>query len=288
MPGPRVVALGGGHGLASSLRAARTYASELVGIVSVADDGGSSGRIRRELGLPAPGDLRRCLSALTGEDSLLAQSLEHRFDRGPLEGHPLGNLLIAGLASASGDFEAAINEVARLIGADGTIYPATRGSVTLLADADEGSLCGQVTIERGSNIRNLRFDPPNPASPERAVQAVMDADQVLIGPGSLYTSVLAAAVVPAVRAALLHTTAQRVFIANVANDRAEARGFDLPEHVETLAQHGVTADVVVANTGTFRVEEVGVQVCVADVADADGWGHDSKKLGSVLAGLVKH
>jgi uncharacterized cofD-like protein len=287
MQGPRVVALGGGHGLASSLRAARTYAGELVGIVSVADDGGSSGRLRRELGLPAPGDLRRCLSALASEDSLLARSLEHRFDRGPLEGHPVGNLLIAGLASASGDFEAAINEVARLIGADGTIYPATSGSVTLLADADEGHLCGQVTIERGSNIRNLRFDPPNPASPEAAVQAIMDAEQVLIGPGSLYTSVLAAAVVPAVRAALLHTRAQRVFIANVANDRAEARGFDLPEHIATLAQHGVTADVVVAHLGTYRADEVDVEVRVDDVADADGWGHDAAKLGSVLDSLVK-
>ncbi|MFT7600888.1 MAG: putative cofD-like protein [Acidimicrobiales bacterium] len=282
MSSPYVVALGGGHGLASSLRAARTYAGRIAGIVSVADDGGSSGRIRRELGLPAPGDLRRCLSALASDGNLLARSLEHRFESGALEGHPVGNLLIAGLASASGDFEAAVSEVARLVGAEGTLHPATRGSVTLLADADDGTLNGQVTIERGSNIRNLRFDPPNPKSPEAAVQAIMDADQVIIGPGSLFTSVLAAAVVPAIRAALLHTSAQRIFVANIANERGEARGFDLPEHVETLSQHGVTADVVVTAPDTRRVDEVGTDVCVADVADDDGWGHDPKKLGAVL------
>lgn len=286
MSGPRVVALGGGHGLASSLRAARTYAGTIAGIVSVADDGGSSGRLRRELGLPAPGDLRRCLSALASEDTLLARSLEHRFESGALEGHPVGNLLIAGLASATGDFEAAISEVSRLIGAEGTLYPATRGSVTLMADSDAGALCGQVTIERGSNIRNLRLDPSTAQTPEAAVEAIMAADQVIIGPGSLFTSVLAAAMAPAVRDALLHTTATRVFVANIANDRGEAHGFGLPEHIETLHQHGIIPDVVVTPPETPRVEEVPTRVSVGDVAGEDGWGHDPAKLGAVLADLL--
>lgn len=288
MTGPLVVALGGGHGLAASLRAARFYAREIVGIVSVADDGGSSGRLRRELGVPAPGDLRRCLSALAGDNSLLARSLEHRFDRGSLEGHPIGNLLIAGLTSACGDFETAVREVARLVGAEGEIYPATREAVTLLADSDQGKLCGQVSIERGSNIRNVRFDPANPTSPEAAVQAILDADQVVIGPGSLYTSVLAAAVVPAIRVALLHTRAQRVFVANIANDRGQVMGFDLPEHIETLRQHGIVMDAVVAAPGTFRVDEVDARVVVADVADVDNYQHDPKKLGEILAALLSH
>ncbi len=282
---PRVVALGGGHGLAASLRAARSYAGAIAGIVSVADDGGSSGKIRRDLGLPAPGDLRRCLSALASEDSLLARSLEHRFDRGELEGHPIGNLLIAGLANATGDFEAAIAEVARLVGASGTIHPATLGSVTLLADSDSGPLRGQVTIERAANIRNLRFEPPNPRAPKAAIQAILDADQVIIGPGSLFTSVLAVAVVPDLRTALLHTKAQRVFVANIANDKGARRGFDLPEHVETLRQHGVTADVVIAQHGTPRADQVGVPVTLADVAGSDGWSHDPARLGSALCAL---
>lgn len=289
---PRVVAIGGGHGLASSLRACRSFAGELVGVVSVADDGGSSGRIRRELGMPAPGDLRRCLSALASDDSLLARSLEHRFDQGDLEGHPLGNLLIAGLTSASGDFAAAISEVARLIGAVGTLHPATLDPVTLVADSDDGPLVGQVTIERATGIRNLRFEQTQPNTPRAAVQAIIDADLVVIGPGSLFTSVLAATVVPEIKAALLHTNARRVFIANIANDRAEARGFDLPEHVEALCQHGIGLDAVIATPGTFRIDDVervapGILVRVADVGGDDGWEHDPLKLGAVLAQLYR-
>ena len=115
-PGPAVVALGGGHGLAATLRAARRYAGRLTGIVSVGDDGGSSGKLRADLGMAAPGDLRRCLSALASEDSLLVDSLEHRFEEGTLQGHPVGNLLLAGLAMVSGDLQQAIDEVGRLIG----------------------------------------------------------------------------------------------------------------------------------------------------------------------------
>ncbi len=284
--GPRVVALGGGHGLAASLRAARCYAGSIAGVVSVADDGGSSGKIRRDLGIPAPGDVRRCLSALAGNDSLLARSLEHRFETGELRGHPIGNLLIAGLASATGDFEAAIAEVARLVGAHGALYPATLGAVTLLADSDSGPLRGQVTIERATNIRNLRFEPADPQAPAAAVRAILDADQVIIGPGSLFTSVLAVAAVPDLRAAIEATSAQRVFVANVANDKAERRGFDLPEHLDALAQHGVAIDVAVAHTDTHRADRAGVPVTVADLASTDNWGHDPEKLGSVLRTLL--
>lgn len=282
----RVVALGGGHGLAASLRAARTYTSSIVGIVSVADDGGSSGKLRADLGLPAPGDLRRCLSALATDNSLLARSLEYRFNRGTLDGHPIGNLLLAGLAEASGDFQAAVTEVARLVGALGEIYPATTGPVTLQADSDDGCLTGQVTIERAAGIRNLRFLPADPPAPRPAIQAILDADQVVIGPGSLFTSVLAAAVVPDIRAALRHSRAQRVFVANVANERGEARGFELPEHLRTLAAHGVTIDAVIAPTGTHRLDEVRIPVKIGEIAAEDGWGHDPAELGRILADLA--
>lgn len=200
----------------------------------------------------------------------------------------MGNLLIAGLTEAGGDFEAAINEVGRLVGAVGKIYPATCGPVTLLADSARGPICGQVTIERASQIRNLRFDPANPSAPAGAAEAIRHADQVIIGPGSLFTSVLAAAAVPAIREALGETTAQRVFVANVANDRAEARGFELPEHLVALAEHGVRVDAVVAVPETRRIEEIDVPVATVDVADTDGWGHDPKRLGPVLAELWSH
>lgn len=288
---PRVVALGGGHGLAASLRAAQTYASSIVGVVSVADDGGSSGRLRRELGVPAPGDLRRCLSALASDDSLIARSLEHRFQTGSLQGHPVGNLLLAGLAEAGGDFQQAITEVARLVGAVGTIYPATNSSVTLVASTPGGPIRGQVTIERSSDISDLGFDPAEPAAPGEAVEAIRDADQIIIGPGSLFTSVLACVLVPDILEALQRAPGQRVFVANVANDRAEARGFDLAAHVETLASYRVPIDVVLADGSESATSEtsaatvVGIPLVQAPMAADDGWGHRPDRLGSSLSAL---
>lgn len=295
--GPAVVALGGGHGLAASLRAARTYAGTVSGIVSLGDDGGSSGKLRLDLGVAPPGDLRRCLSALASEDSLLAKSLEHRFEVGTLQGHPIGNILLTGLAMVADDLQSGIDEIGRLIGATGRIFPATEVPVTLIADSDTGTLAGQVTIERATGIRNLRFDPADPPVSIAAADAVRNADQVLIGPGSLFTSVLATAVVPAIKDALQETTAQRVFIANVANEKADARGFGLAEHLEAVAQHGVAIDSVVApataatgegpamTTGS-RFVEAGFPVTIADLSAADGWSHDPAKLGRVLADLI--
>lgn len=284
--GPSVVALGGGHGLAATLRAARSYAKTLTGIVSVGDDGGSSGRLRDDLGMAAPGDLRRCLSALATEESLLVESLEHRFDDGSLQGHPVGNLLLAGLAMVSGDLQSAIDEVGRLVGATGRIFPATQVPVTLIADSDVGTLAGQVTIERAVGIRNLRFDPADPPVSAAAVEAVRTADQVLIGPGSLFTSVLATAVVPAIREALHETRAQRVFIVNVANDRAEAKGFGLVEHLDALAEHDLKIDAVLAPLGSLPEGRAIGPISEADLAAADGWGHDPVKLGAALATLL--
>lgn len=278
-----MVALGGGHGLAATLRAARTYAGRLTGVVSVGDDGGSSGRLRSDFGVAAPGDVRRCISALCTSDSLLSQSLEYRFTEGALTGHPVGNLLLAGLTMVSGDFQVAIDELCRLVGVAGSLHPATLVPVSLLADSDHGTLAGQVTIERATGIRNLRFDPADPPAPPRAVDAILAADQVVIGPGSLFTSVLAAAVVPAIREALAATGAQRVFVANVANEKGMARGFGLIEHLEAMADHGVTIDVVVANAATPGADRVEVPVVQADLAAADGWGHEPARLAEVLA-----
>ncbi|MEM7342358.1 MAG: uridine diphosphate-N-acetylglucosamine-binding protein YvcK [Actinomycetota bacterium] len=284
--GPAVVALGGGHGLAATLRAARSYAGPLTGIVSVGDDGGSSGRLRAEFGIAPPGDIRRCISALATTDSLLARSLEYRFDGGALTGHPIGNLLLAGFAVAGGDFQDAIDELCRLVGAAGSLYPAATVPIRLLADSDQGTITGEVTIGRASGIHNLRFDPPEPPTAEAAAKAVEQADQVLVGPGSLFTSVLASAVVPGVRHALTESGGQRVFVANVANEKGIAHGFGLAEHVQTLADHGVPIDLVVADAQSPRVGVPGVEVRWFDVAADDGWGHDPAKLGPVLHGLL--
>ncbi|NNE94915.1 MAG: YvcK family protein [Acidimicrobiales bacterium] len=280
----RVVALGGGHGLASALSAIRTYAQTVDGIVSVADDGGSSGRLRRELGLPAPGDIRRCLSALSGSRSMLARSLEHRFESGPLEGHAVGNLIIAGLADASGDFVAAIEEMERLVDAQGRLHPATVSAVTLRADSDEGTITGQVTIERATGIHNLRLTDPTVRANPNAVEAIHNADQIVIGPGSLFTSVLATAVVPGINDALAATDGTTIYVANVANDRAEARGFGLNEHIRAVAEHGVWPDVVVIDeTDDHPVGDF--KVVAAPLRGTDGWSHDPLALAAILSSL---
>ena len=151
MTGPAVVALGGGHGLSATLRAARRYAGDITAVVSVADDGGSSGRLRSAFGIPAPGDLRRCLVALA-DDSLWAAVFEHRFDAGELEGHAFGNLLIAALADYTGDFEVALHETGRLLGLEGTVYPATREPVVLKAEVEGASVEGQVAVSNAGRI----------------------------------------------------------------------------------------------------------------------------------------
>ena len=282
---PAVVALGGGHGLAATLRAVRRYAGSVTGIVSIGDDGGSSGRLRTEIGVAPPGDLRRCLSALATDDSLLARSLEHRFDDGTLRGHPVGNLLLTGLSVVAGDLQSAIDEVGRLVGAAGRIFPASQVPVTLLADSDGGPLSGQVTIEMATGITNLRFDPPDPPVSAAATEAVRSADQVILGPGSLFTSVLATALVPGLRAALADTAAQKVFVANIANEKGEARGFGLAEHLATLADYDLGIDAVIANRGSGAAG-LAVPVIEAELADADGWSHDPTRLAPVLASVL--
>src|SRR3954469_18057314 len=197
---PSVVALGGGHGLAATLRATRRYAGDITAIVSVADDGGSSGRLRESLGIPAPGDLRRCLVALGDADSLWGRAFDHRFEAGELEGHALGNVIIAGLASAATDFQTALQEAARLVGAVGRVLPATTTPVVLKAtlEGQEGDAIeveGQGGVQNSRRSNHVSLVPPDAEPPPEAVKAILGADQVVIGPGSLYTSVLAVAVV---------------------------------------------------------------------------------------------
>ena len=259
----------------------------MTGIVSVGDDGGSSGRLRAELGIAAPGDIRRCISALAREDSLLSRSLEYRFDEGGLTGHPVGNLLLTGLAKACGDFQQAIEELCRLVDADGSLFPATSVPVRLIADADEGTITGQVTIERATNIRNLRFDPADPPVAVDAADAVAKADQVIVGPGSLYTSVLACAVVPGIQQALAATDGRE----DLRRQRRQREGngsWLRSRRAPRCSRTARRAD----RSGrrrcwSPRVEIDSVDVVWADVAASDGWGHDATKLGAALAAAVR-
>ncbi len=291
---PEVVAIGGGHGLAVTLRAARTYAGTLTGIVSVADDGGSSGRLRTELGIAPPGDLRKCLVALADETSersrTLATAFEYRFDSDDPSGHALGNLVIAALAASTGDLLKALDDTGALLGSVGRVIPAASEPVVLVAESDSGEIRGQTAVQQTSGIRRVSLDPHDVAAPPEALAAIAGADQVVIGPGSLYTSVLAALAVPELTKSLGHSSAQRVYVANLRPQRSETAGYDVAAHLAALQDHGVEIDVVVADTSAMELgplRSLGIQVVTAQLSKANGLAHDPGRLADVLSDLVR-
>jgi uncharacterized cofD-like protein len=289
--GPRVVALGGGHGLAATIRAVRRYASCTTAVVATADDGGSTGRLRGALDVPAPGDLRRCIEAMAGDrGGALAAALDYRFGGTDVEGHALGNLLLVGLSQATGDFVGAVDELCRLVGLDpasGWVVPATTAPVTLRAETAAGKcVIGQVAIAHSVGIERLVVEPAGVPAPDRALAALADADQVVLGPGSLFTSVLAAAAVDDVREALCRAPGRRVYVCNVRAEAGETRGYDVAAHVEALRRHGIEPDVVLAQRGALPCGAAGVEVVEADVARPHGLAHDPSRLAAALSALV--
>ena len=289
---PHVVAVGEGHGLAATIRAARRYAGHTTAVVATADDGGSTGRLRSAIDMPAPGDLRRCVEAMAGEPcGPLAQALEYRFTGSDVEGHALGNLLLAGLHAITGDFVAAVDELSRLAGIDpavGRVVPATVDPVVLRAVvAGGGEVSGQVAIARTVDIDRLVLEPAGAEVPDAAVEALLDADQVVLGPGSLFTSVLAVAVVGGVRDALKRASGRRVYVCNVRAEAGETRGYDVAAHVAALRRHDVEPDVVLAQRGALpRGDLADVEVVEADLVRPNGLAHDPVLLGEALAALV--
>jgi uncharacterized cofD-like protein len=307
-PGPSVVAIGGGHGLAATLAAVRTYAGHVTAVVSVADDGGSSGRLRRSLSIPAPGDLRRCLVALADPDSLWARVFDYRFGAGDLEGHALGNLIIAGLSETTGDFTRALKEAARLLGVAGRVLPATTSPTVLRASVDGAEVVGEVEVNTSAgsiaSVSVVGPDGVETRAPDSVVDAVAGADQVVIGPGSLFTSVLAACVVPGVCEALAARRGGRVYVANLSPEHRETEGMSLTQHLAALNDHGVTVDVVVCDPTAFEAAggmgpvddgagpvivgdtEVPVRLVTAALAGPGGRAHNSGQLAAVLRALV--
>jgi uncharacterized cofD-like protein len=252
--GPRIVAIGGGTGLATLLRGLKTHTANLTAIVSVADDGGSTGQLREQMGIPAVGDIRNCLVAMAETEPAMGELLQYRFgtDEGSLSGHTVGNLLIAAMnAIGGGDFEAAVRQMNRVLAVRGNVVPASGTALTLHARLRDGSeVAGQSRVMRMRGIERVWLEPADVRASRDALAAIADADLVVLGPGSLYTSVLATILLPELRAALAATPALRVYVANVATQSGETEDYDLADHVEALAAHGIgdLVDVVVANS----------------------------------------
>ena len=309
--GPKVVALGGGHGLAASLQALRMVTPHLTAVVTVADDGGSSGRLRTELGILPPGDLRMALAALAGDDEwgrTWQQLLQHRFGGdGPLAGHAVGNLVLAGLGDSTGDPVAALDLTGRLVGAVGRVLPMSRSPLEIVAEVlgldpdDPGrvtEVVGQVAVATTTGtVAAVHLRPRDPEPCQEAVQAVRDADWVVFGPGSWFTSVLPHLLVPSLREALVSTSARRLVCLNLAEQAGETDGFSPEAHLDVLAGHAadLRIDVVLADeraVGDARglmaaVAGFGGRLVLAPVARDDGTPrHDPDRLAEALFGIL--
>ena len=279
----KVVAVGGGHGTAVSLRALRLFSDDVTGVVSVADDGGSTGRLRAMLDVAAVGDLRKCLGALADPENPLAASFEHRFRAGELNGHAVGNLVLVGLIDATGDLEESVGAIAQVMGVTGTIVPASSEGVVLVASTENGDARGQTEVMKSSSIRRIRVEPQNVAAPIAAVEAIENADLILIGPGSLFTSVLAACVVPGILQALAGSRARTVYVANLREEVPETEGYTLQDHVDALERHGVFADVVLVDEGSaFASQDCSRTVRARDLVGENRRVHDVQKLSEAV------
>lgn len=286
---PAVVAVGGGHGLSVTLRALTSYAGGISGIVSVADDGGSSGRLRRILGTVPPGDLRKCLVALAPEDSLLATLFEYRFHDGELDGHALGNLMLTALFERCGDLQVALNEAGKLLAARGRVLPAAVHPVVLEADTGNGKVKGQTAVMNSGSILHLEMQPANPRVSDEVLSAIRNADQIVIGPGSLFTSVIAASGIPAIAREIAQARCSRVYVANLREQPGETAGYDTADHLLALREHGISVDVVLTDPQGLPLGEIDmfdVAVEKRDISDARGLLHDPVKLGEALGELI--
>lgn len=285
----RVVAIGGGTGLSTLLRGLRRHVTapgrtsstpgiiaDLAAVVTVTDDGGSSGRLRKDFNMLPPGDLRNCMVALCEEEALLAQLFNHRFRGGDaLQGHNFGNLFVAALTEITGDFALAVQLSSKILATRGRIYPATTANTTLVAEMDDGTFVrGETNITASRRrIVELTLDPPNPAPLPETLDAIQRADLITVGPGSLYTSLITNLLVDGVPEALTNARGLRVFVCNLMTQANESLGLTAADHIERIYEHtrAPIFDCALVNTAPFspetlaRYEAEGASPIVADI-----------------------
>lgn len=235
--GPKIVAIGGGTGLSTLLRGLKQYSSNITAIVTVADDGGSSGRLRREMGILPPGDIRNCIAALADEEKLLTELFQYRFHAGDgLSGHSFGNLFISAMTEITGDLEQAIDASAKVLAIRGKVLPATLTDVSLWAKLADGRIIeGESKItEAMGQIRQIGCHPADPVALPAALAAIKEADYIIIGPGSLYTSIIPNLLVPAIRQALAEVTVPRVYVCNIMTQPGETDNYSVADHIRAI------------------------------------------------------
>ncbi|WP_328597382.1 gluconeogenesis factor YvcK family protein [Heliobacterium mobile] len=274
--GPKVVVIGGGTGLSVMLRGLKEYTSNLTSIVTVSDDGGSSGRLRDDFGIVAPGDIRNCLVALADTESDMDQVLNYRFQQGEgLKGHNLGNLLLAGAAESAGSFEKAVSLMSRILAIRGRVWPSTLSNITLCAELADGShVRGETAITSAeAAIKRVYLDPVDCVPLAQTLQAIEEADAIILGPGSLYTSVIPNLLVQDICQALHKSQATKIYVCNVMTQPGETDGYTASRHVAAIHRHcgpGLV-DAIIVNTEAVpkvllhKYEEKGQKPVVIDV-----------------------
>lgn len=304
--GPRIVTIGGGHGLATLLRGLKAYTRNLTAVVTVADDGGSSGRLRESFGILPPGDIRNCLAALSNDEQMLTQLFQYRFSgAGNLDGHSFGNLFITALAEITGSFEGAIAESGKVLSVSGRVLPSTLHNVRLVADMRLPNSLNQVRVRGESRIPQMAgrvqrvwLEPNDAPAYPPVVKAILSADMIVVGPGSLYTSLLPNLLVKDLLGAIQASRAVKVYVSNIATQNGETDLFSCYDHVRALEEHvgDRLFDVVLCNNNYegqllddsqwALVDEKTLsdsRVRCADLTDASHpWRHDSKKLAETL------
>lgn len=310
--GPRIAVIGGGHGLSTLLRGLKEHTHNITAIVTVADDGGSSGRLRNNLGVLPPGDIRNCLAALSNDETLITQLFQYRFSSGEngLEGHSFGNLFIGALSEITGSFEQAVAESGRVLSVSGQVLPATLHDVRLVADMAMPLVDSEVRIRGESRIpeatgavRRVWLEPNSPPAYPAAVNALLNADLIVLGPGSLFTSIIPNLLVPDLAAAVRSSNALKIFICNVATQPGETDGYSCGDHIRALESHvgGGFFDLVISTVGgegrlppgaTWVLAEEDVEreyaLYRADIADPEAPGrHNATKLAQTLIDLLQ-
>ena len=310
--GPKIVAIGGGHGLSTLLRGLKTVSHNIYAVVTVADDGGSSGRLRESLGILPPGDVRNCLAALSDDEDLMAQLFQYRFtdSANDLKGHSFGNLFISSMAEVTGSFEQAIAESGRVLAVSGRVLPASLENVNLIADVvdpqngETRRINGESKItEAGGRIKRIMLEPAHPTAYPEVIQAILSSDIVIVGPGSLYTSILPNLLVREITAAIKASQALKIFICNVATQKGETEGFTCGDHLDVIGQHigSNIFDIIIANNSPPKDYNQNVEAVIVeedlqnryalylnDLIDENfPWRHDPVKVARVIMDLFR-
>jgi uncharacterized cofD-like protein len=310
--GPRIAVIGGGHGLSVLIRGLKNYSNNITAIVTVADDGGSSGKLRRSFGILPPGDIRNCLAAMSNDEAMLTQLFQYRFPNGSsgLDGHSFGNLFISALSDITGSFEEAVAESGRVLSVSGRVLPSTLHNVQLVADVRLPHLLSEVRVagesqipETNGKVRRVWLEPNSPPAFPQAIKALLAADVIVIGPGSLYTSLLPNLLVPDIANAIRSSRALKLYICNVATQIGETEGYSCEDHISAIRDHAGKGlfDIVIANNNyngdlpdgiewITKNEQVNMYSAVysSDLVDPDmPWRHDGEALSRVIIDLLE-